>query len=119
MANPVIPHFDLPFRVIQGSISCVEQDSNLDVANCVEAIVRTPLGERKELDSFGLPELAFLMQPMDLDEIKSYIAENEPRAAVLLEQNPDVFDVLIDHLKISVVSQQEQPIPLGVSELES
>lgn len=100
-AMPDEPHFDLPFRLTGKSFATVQQDSPEDVANCVECIVRTPLGFREDTENFGLDDLTFENQPLNLEEIKTRIQAQEPRATLMLEQ--DVLN-LVNKLTIKVGS---------------
>lgn len=96
---PSEPHFDLPFRLSGKSFATVQQDSPEDVANCVECIVRTPSGFREDTEDFGLDDLTFNNQPLNLALVKSQIQRQEPRASLLVEQ--DVMD-LVNRLTIKV-----------------
>ena len=53
-----IPHFDYPFRFVNGHARCVEQDSADEIANAALAVLKTPPGFRAELPDFGCPEQA-------------------------------------------------------------
>jgi hypothetical protein len=98
-----IPHFDMPFRFAPGgSVVTVEQNSQEDIDNCVEAIVRTPLGFRAYVPRFGIFDPAFEIQPINTDVINAQISLNEPRAQAQIRQDPDAFDELIVHVKVGV-----------------
>jgi len=59
MTFAISPHFDLPFRFLKSGGAVVsEQDSFDDVANCVEAICRTPQGFRVDNPDFDYDMLA-------------------------------------------------------------
>lgn len=90
-----VPHFDLPFRFVSGHAAVVNQDTLADVTNCVEACLLTIIGERTELPEFGIPDPTFENQPIDLGAITDAVLAQEPRAIILLTQNPDKFDQLI------------------------
>lgn len=97
-----IPHFDLPFRLVGSSYATVEQDSYLDIVNCVTAIVKTPVGFRDDLPAFGRPEILFMNQPIEVDVLQDSIVGQEPRADVLITEQRDAYDQLIDHLIMEV-----------------
>ena len=84
--SPDEPHFDLPFRLSGKTFATVQQDSSEDIANCVECIVRTPLGAREDTDDFGLDDYTFNNQPLNLELMKSQISVQEPRASLMLSQ---------------------------------
>lgn len=92
------PHFKLPF--VFGEY--VEQDHLDDVAQCVEAILRTEQGDRLALPEFGLVDGTFTEGGVDLEEIKATILEWEPRAEVLLERRPELLEELVDRIRIEV-----------------
>lgn len=97
-----ITHFDLPFRLAGTSFAVAEQDSPADVDNCVEAIIRTPAGSRDDSPDFGMEDLAFTNQPVNVDRVTTQITNQEPRATILITQQPDRYDALIEHLVVSV-----------------
>lgn len=80
-----VPHFALPFRVENGAIAVVEQDSNEEIEDCVESILRTFVGTRIDNPDFGIPDEAFFQQTPSASA-QVYVAaieEMEPRAQVL------------------------------------
>lgn len=97
-----IEHFDLPFRLAGKSFGVVEQDSPADVANCVEAIIRTPNGFRDDSPDFGMDDLVFTNLPVNIDRITTQITEQEPRAEIFIREQPDRYDALIEHLVVEV-----------------
>src|SRR5215510_10732701 len=100
---PNNPHFDLPFRLgAERTLVMVEQDTYEDVANCVETIVRTPLGYRSEVPEFGFPAVEFELQPILTESVLELVISQEPRAVLMIEENPDVLDELIDHITVNV-----------------
>lgn len=100
--NPTTPHFDVPMRIFNGRYAVVEQDSVDDVANCVEVLLATHFGQRPEAPDFGVPDLTFKNQPLNIETIRDMIADGEPRAAVILRERPDAYDYLIERITIEV-----------------
>ena len=101
------PHFGLPLRLgAQGAVNN-QQDTLDDIAACVVAILRTPLGWRDELPTFGIPDLAFRRNPIKAEEIIAMIGSQEPRAILVAENHPSAFDALMEIVSIGV-SQQSQ-----------
>lgn len=97
------PHFDIPFRLTSGgSAALVEQNTFEDITNCVEVIVRTPLGFRDDAPEFGFPDLALLQQPIVTKDLIELIEAQEPRASILMTEHPDYLDNLIDRVTIQV-----------------
>jgi hypothetical protein len=100
---PLVPHFDLPFTFVgPANANVVDQDTLEDVSNCVEAIVRTVIGQRQELPEFGIPDPTLQLQPIYRADILDQIGAWEPRAVVLLDQHPDILDSLIADVTLSV-----------------
>lgn len=79
-----IPKLRVPLQ-IRGDgtgLAVVEQDSQADVAQCVYAILATPLGSRLEEPDFGIEDPTFEQLPVDLTEWRRTITEWEPRAEI-------------------------------------
>lgn len=103
----LIPHFDLPFKLdSSGHAVVVDQDTLDDVSNCVEAVLRTVLGQRQELQDFGLAELTLQNQPLDTGTIIQQVLEQEPRAVLLIDQAPDQFDSLVARVLVQVSTRE-------------
>jgi phage baseplate assembly protein W len=103
----LIPHFDLPFKLSVKHADVVEQDDMEDIYNCVEAVVRTEVGRRTQLPEFGIVYPVFQNQPIELADMRESIITQEPRAGVLIDQEPDILDVLVTELIITVTHTQE------------
>jgi phage baseplate assembly protein W len=82
-----VPQFDLPFRVEAGAVVEVDQDAIEDIDNCVEAIVRTPLGSHIDDLDLGVPDLTFrsVAANPSAQQFLAAIEEQEPRAHLLGE----------------------------------
>ena len=102
MSSVDAPHFDLPFRLGPSGANVVEQDTIEDVANCVTAIVSTHVGWRAEAPTFGIPDLTMRRQPLGSEDISNWVANQEPRALLLVEEYPDKVDQLVDHINVGV-----------------
>lgn len=98
----LVPHFDLPFRLNGTSFAVVDQDSERDISNCVETIVRTPYGFRNDNPDFGLDDHTFDNQPLNKNAIITQIENQEPRSTIVITETMDLVDHLIDNLKIEV-----------------
>jgi phage baseplate assembly protein W len=79
------PQFHMPFQVVNGQITQIEQDSQREVEQCVEAILSTRIGSRLEEPEFGIPDQLFELLPPDpnVDDVLAAIELWEPRARVL------------------------------------
>lgn len=96
------PHFDLPFVLYSGGAPVVEQDTFEEVANCVEAICRTPYGFRDDAPDFGFPDLELRTQPLISQEVQDVVNQQETRADIVISEQPDFYDVLIDKITVEV-----------------
>lgn len=110
ISDIAIPHFSYPFRFVtrQGvtTAEIVEQDTIEDVTGCVEVALLTDLGSRVTLPDFGISSPTFQVQPIDKQLIVEQVAIHEPRATVLVEDRPDVFDELIDVVTVTVSTRE-------------
>lgn len=82
------PHIAYPFRLVAGTLSLVEQDSQADIEQCVHLLMRTRPGARPLTPEIGIEDPTFTAGP-DADEITQYLAEYEDRArcTVTVETN--------------------------------
>lgn len=85
------PKFKVPFQIQNGAALVVEQDSTEEVVQCVNAILRTPVGTHIDEPELGLPELAFTDTP-EHEEIRDAIDRWEPRARYVVTEG-DVIDL--------------------------
>lgn len=78
-----VPHFKVPLELSGSGFATVEQDSADEVEQCVEAILRTPLGALERDPEFGIPDPTF---GVDLSAISASVDALEPRAALSLDE---------------------------------
>ena len=100
-----LPHFSLPFRFTNGAAAVVEQDTTEEVAACVEAILRCPIGFRDELPEFGAPSPLFDQAPVPVEELRQAVAEWEPRASADFTEYGDTVDEAIRTVRIALDPQ--------------
>lgn len=102
MAEPVIaPHFRVPFAITDGAAEVVEQDTDEEILQCVEAICRTERGSRIDAPNFGIPEIVFREGGINEDVLHRAITDHEPRAnAYISTMMGD--DALMEIIKITV-----------------
>lgn len=80
---PVTPHLRVPFAINGSRASAVEQDTVDEIEQCVQAIIRTPIGELLDEPELGIPDYLFTQSNDDaVDEITEAVSEWEPRASV-------------------------------------
>jgi phage baseplate assembly protein W len=100
-----VPHLDIPLRFDgTGHLAVVEQDTVDDIAACVEAVLRTRPGERSELPNFGTSAILFTELPVDRETLVAQIKQWEPRAGLLIEENPDLLNDTLARLRITVAA---------------
>lgn len=106
MAQITTPHFALPYRLNHGRSVCVEQDSIDDVACCVEAVLRTAPGDRLDEPTFGASQFLFSQRPLNLDDVTNRVEYWEPRARILLEENPDSLQAALARVRATVTLEE-------------
>lgn len=105
MPKRINPHFDLPFRYdSRTNPVCVEQDTVDDVAVCVEAILRTPVGQRIYNPTFGAPEMTFAQRPVDVDTLVNRVEAWEPRVRLAMVEDTD--ETLITRIRTTVETKE-------------
>lgn len=105
MADLVPRHFAMPFRFERlrdgrSRAAYTEQGSTTEIADAVEAVVRTVAGERLTLPTFGRPELAFQSNAeLARSQLAIAIDEGEPRARGIVEGDFDPNDPAVLRLR--------------------
>jgi hypothetical protein len=82
------PHFGYPFAFSSMGVADVnQQDTPLDIRDCVARIISCELGDCPDVHDFGIPSPLFANAPVDPTAIHDAIVLWEPRAAdvVLVE----------------------------------
>lgn len=81
------PHFAFPFRLHGHAFAVTEQDSPAEIADCVEAVLRTPQGTRMDAPAYGRPDETFSQIGANTSAEPYLVAveEWEPRSTVLGE----------------------------------
>lgn len=103
----LIPHFDYPFRISGGKVVTVEQDSIIEVANCVEVILTYPKEWRIEDLNFGLRDQLFLDGGVNLEDFVEAVEQYEPRADAIFEMYTDDFDQFLYTVRAIVQGRLE------------
>lgn len=90
-----------PFRVVDGVVVTVEQDSIEEIEQCVEAVVNTIVGSRIDAPEYGIPDESFKTQTAS-SSVSSYLAAieaAEPRAHVIGEER---LEEMVKHVTLRV-----------------
>lgn len=103
MAKVITPHFDFPFRLSGSGRSAVyvEQDSDEEVTDCVEVLLRTPVGSREEVPDYGTPDYVFRQGGVEVSDLTDVIAHWEPRAGASVES-----DTIVDLVQTVRIKMQ-------------
>ena len=96
---PDIPRFRIPFEVTDGKARTVEQDSDRDVQQCVQAITSTETGSLTDLPEFGISDQAHRKGGADLAEIGDALSRWEPRVDAETDQE---LENLIANVRVMV-----------------
>lgn len=97
----ISPHFKIPFRFTDTDAELVEQESDAEVFDNIEMVLRTRRGERIDLPEFGTLELNFQEGGVNIEALRQDIEHGEPRARELIDRDPDSINQLIDNINIS------------------
>lgn len=79
-----IPHLAFPLRFVDGMAATVEQDSPDHMLDRIHVTCRTPLGDRLDDPTFGIPDEVLRVRHADLDVLAAAIEESEPDIAVTI-----------------------------------
>jgi hypothetical protein len=98
-----IPHPTIPVQITaSGGLATVDQGSPEEIAQCVEAIVRTPLNWRDDLPELGLPDQTFRMGGADPAVVSRALDTYEPRAEHLVTEAPDLLDAALSIVQVTL-----------------
>lgn len=84
MPDTPIAHLAFPLRFVAGMAVTVEQDSPDHMLDRIHVTCRTPLGDRLDDPTFGVPSQILRAPEVDLDALAAAIEESEPDIAVTL-----------------------------------
>ena len=104
---PQIPHFAVPFefKIIghgEPTAAVTEQDSEEEIFDCVEVVLRYETGFRLEKPEFGTPDQTFAETLPDTNRIFEAIDAWEPRAEPVISAEVDKFDALISRVRVAI-----------------
>ncbi len=103
--KPLIPKVKVPLRLgTGGGLAVVEQDSTAEIEQCVEAIVRTPIGEHIDEPELGVPDFAFRSDGSE-DLLLDAVSQWEPRATTTITED-EILD-LVDEQTIKIRLDRE------------
>lgn len=99
-------HFSFPFRIGVGGVpETVEQDTIEEIEQGVKVLMLTELGERLELQHFGVEDPTFQMD-VDVARLRESVKEWDDRAEVAFALEPDGVDGKIRNLLIQVTEEE-------------
>lgn len=100
-----IPQFSLPLRLVGTDLLEVEQDTDEEISDCVEMVLRTTLGQRPTLPDFGIADPTFTLGGADLEALRLAVETWEPRASALFEREPDLLTTLTDRITVTPITE--------------
>lgn len=102
----MIPRLAIPVRLTNaGSFATVDQDSVDDIAQCVRAVLTTPIGSRVEQPDFGVHDWVF-STPSPPDLVVDAVLSWEPRADISVSDIHGVGgDELVERVTAEVRSR--------------
>lgn len=89
----------------KGSLVTVEQDTNADVANCINVILNYPQGSRLDLPKFGLPGQIGLPGGPNLNDIRQAVLAFEPRADVNVHLTDSIIRAGISRVEVDYATR--------------
>jgi hypothetical protein len=90
-------HFAYPVRLGRdGSLMTVAQDSEADVITATIGVLSYRKGFRLDRPGLGIDDPTFRQGGADLTAIRADLAEQEPRADLLISRNPPLLQTLVD-----------------------
>lgn len=89
-------HFDLPFRINNGTAVVVEQDSDADILARTTAIVSWRKGFRIDRPWLGINDPTHRQGGANMDEIREELADQDPAAEAAVTRDMDAFAQLVD-----------------------
>jgi hypothetical protein len=104
---PDIPHLKLPLQLHGTSFMMTEQDSDEEIADCVEAIIRCPVGFREDLPEFGMPEQTFASPSADITAMENAIIAWEPRVQALIAEDLSLMYQALERVGINLMREDE------------
>jgi phage baseplate assembly protein W len=103
-----VPHLAVPFRVVGDRAVTVEQDSDSEVTQCVEVILRYRPGARVAAPDFGTPDQAHRQGGADIVTLVEHVERFEPRARVLAEHEGMTLGEFVDRVRVSVERREAE-----------
>lgn len=89
-------HFDLPFRINNGAVVTVAQDSDADMLARTTAILSWRKGFRIDRPWLGINDPTHRQAGANLDEIREDLAAQDPVAEATVTRDLRVFGQLVD-----------------------
>lgn len=105
-----LAHFADPFDFVDdgtGVLSCavVEQDSDVEITDCVRRLFAYDLGSRSDAEDFGIDDQNFRQGGPVLDEIRTALAAYEPRADGILELSDEALLAFVGEVRLELPSE--------------
>lgn len=91
----------LALNPVTGRLATVPQDSDDDIAQQIEAVVRHRLGRRTDVPEMGVPDPTFKELPLsdDMVAMREVIDRHVPTASVLLSGGDALIEELVAEIR--------------------
>lgn len=98
-----IPHLRFPFQVIGDKAAVVEQNSYDEIAQCVQIVLTTSVGERIEVPTYGVSDPVFSSDSQARQQAMiEALNDWEPRWDGTLDITIDNVDEFIHHISVQL-----------------
>lgn len=97
-----VPHLAVPFRIERGRAVVVDQDSEAEVLQCVEAVLRYRPGLRYDLPEFGTRDQAHRQGGANLVELADAVERFEDRVHATAQQAGVDSLGLVEQVRVKV-----------------
>jgi hypothetical protein len=100
-----VPHFSMPFRFHAGAAVVAQQDTIVEISDCVANICRYQPGDRPEKPGFGVPDQSFVEGGADAQLLTAAVARFEPRAALAATADGSELEELVSTIALTVTDK--------------
>lgn len=110
-----IPHLRFPFQIIGSTASVVEQDTYDEIAQCVQIVLTTDVGERIEVPTYGVSNPVFstdsqARQQAMIEALNTW----EKRWQGTLEITVDNVDEFMHHIHVELPDKPDDSQPYAM-----
>lgn len=108
MADPIPQHLALPFRIVGTRAVAVDQDSDAEILQSVEVLMRYRPGDREAVPDFGVPGQAHRQGGADLVTVAERVELWEPRVRAVAESMGLEVGGLLQQVRVKVQAAPQE-----------